>query len=275
MVLNKQNDILKIIAIVTMLVDHIGVLFFPDIMGFRTVGRIAFPIFAFFLANGFRYSSNRLNYLKRLGIVALISQVPYMFLNLDFTFNYYGYNVIFLFMYGIGMLYIYEQMIEAKENFRYVLFQLYLLVLLFIICLPGWISLVIPGFYLSYGSYGLVLILLFYTLYDKPLQLLIIYPFFSFLFAYLQGVQILYETFDISYLDTLFNVPLVLHNILNAGGGLWSLDGFFFQSRSILGVIAVVIFALFEYRIKLPRYLLYIFYPAHITILVLLKVILS
>jgi hypothetical protein len=39
---NKRNDILKVIAMVTMLIDHIGYLFFPNMMILRTIGRIAF-----------------------------------------------------------------------------------------------------------------------------------------------------------------------------------------------------------------------------------------
>ena len=43
---------LKLIAMLTMLVDHIGLLFFPEIMAFRIVGRIAMPLFAYGIAQG-------------------------------------------------------------------------------------------------------------------------------------------------------------------------------------------------------------------------------
>ena len=45
-----NTDMLKLIAMLTMLVDHIGLLFFPEIMAFRIVGRIAMPLFAYGIA---------------------------------------------------------------------------------------------------------------------------------------------------------------------------------------------------------------------------------
>ena len=57
------NNQLKIIAMVSMALDHIGLLFFPDVMLFRALGRIAFPIFAYMIAEGCRYTKNRAKYL--------------------------------------------------------------------------------------------------------------------------------------------------------------------------------------------------------------------
>lgn len=72
---------LKMIAIITMLIDHITAVFVPTnsyfyIVG-RVIGRLAFPIFVFLLVEGFYHTSNIKNYLKRLGVFALISEIPY------------------------------------------------------------------------------------------------------------------------------------------------------------------------------------------------------
>lgn len=72
---------LKLIAISLMLIDHLGAFLFPDIMIFRYLGRIAFPLFAFMIAEGARYSTNRLKYLGRLTIFAIISEFPYDLIN--------------------------------------------------------------------------------------------------------------------------------------------------------------------------------------------------
>lgn len=57
---------LKVIAVIAMLIDHIGY-YIPDIPEwFRWIGRIAMPIFIFTLVIGFNYTSNRKNYLIRL-----------------------------------------------------------------------------------------------------------------------------------------------------------------------------------------------------------------
>ena len=69
---------LKIIALLSMLVDHIGVTF-PEAtpFGFRAVGRLAFPIFVYLLAEGFRHTKAPEKFLMRLFIFAIISEIPY------------------------------------------------------------------------------------------------------------------------------------------------------------------------------------------------------
>ena len=49
---------LKMIALVTMLTDHIGAIFYPDMIALRVIGRIAFPIYCFLLVQGFLHTSN-------------------------------------------------------------------------------------------------------------------------------------------------------------------------------------------------------------------------
>ena len=53
-----SNNVLKIIACITMLLDHMGFILFPEYPIFRIIGRIAFPIFAFLLAEGCYYTKN-------------------------------------------------------------------------------------------------------------------------------------------------------------------------------------------------------------------------
>ena len=74
-----SGNTLKIIAAIAMLIDHIGVIFYPENMLLRAIGRIAFPIFAFMLAEGARYTRNKLRHILMLGALALICQVVYYF----------------------------------------------------------------------------------------------------------------------------------------------------------------------------------------------------
>ena len=60
-----------------MLIDHMGEIFFPNTLWMRYIGRLAFPIYAFLIAEGFRHTKNINRYLARLFAFACISEVPF------------------------------------------------------------------------------------------------------------------------------------------------------------------------------------------------------
>lgn len=71
---------LKVIAVVTMLIDHIATIFLwdePYYYQLRAIGRLSFPIFAFLIVEGFFHTSNCKKYALRMGIFALLSEIPY------------------------------------------------------------------------------------------------------------------------------------------------------------------------------------------------------
>lgn len=99
---------LKMIALATMLIDHVGYVFFSDIILLKIIGRIAFVIFSFLLVEGFVHTKNRITYLKKMGIWALISELPYdLAINgqwIDFT----SQNIFFSLLFGLICLFILE-----------------------------------------------------------------------------------------------------------------------------------------------------------------------
>lgn len=108
-----SGSTLKIIAIISMVIDHCayflmdnGTLLY-EVM--RCVGRIAFPVFAFLIAEGFAYTHNRKRYFVRLLAFAFVSEIPWYLLNgADGT-----HNVMFILALGMAALAILEQL---KEN---------------------------------------------------------------------------------------------------------------------------------------------------------------
>ena len=54
---------IKLLAAVLMVIDHIGAIFFPQIVWLRCVGRISFPLFAYMLAVGCKYTRNKVYHL--------------------------------------------------------------------------------------------------------------------------------------------------------------------------------------------------------------------
>ena len=112
---------LKYLAALFMLVDHIGVVFptmlsdmgLPDWADLlpRLIGRLAFPIFAYFVAEGCRRTRFFSRYLIRLGLFALISQVPF-----TLATGTWGGNVIFTFFLAAGAIWGFERAIRGGRG---------------------------------------------------------------------------------------------------------------------------------------------------------------
>lgn len=100
----EQSTWIKLFAVVFMIIDHVGIVFFPEQTGWRIIGRLAFPLFAFQLAIGFQHTRNHRRQLGYLGIFAFVSQLPYMWA-LETT----QWNVFFTFAFGYILLLVAEQ----------------------------------------------------------------------------------------------------------------------------------------------------------------------
>ncbi len=99
---------LKIIAIVSMFIDHIGSVIFPEIVVLRIIGRIAFPIFAFLIVEGYFHTRDVKKYMQRLFIFGVISE-PFFDFVLHGEFIYLkSQNVFFTLYLGLVLIYICE-----------------------------------------------------------------------------------------------------------------------------------------------------------------------
>ena len=94
---------LKLIACITMLIDHIGAVFFPSMQILRMIGRLSFPIYCFLLVEGAAHTKNAGRYALRLLICALVSELPHDLAFGDhLTLN--SLSIMVTLLIGFGML---------------------------------------------------------------------------------------------------------------------------------------------------------------------------
>ena len=162
---------LKILAIVTMVIDHIGAAFPRSTASvmlhigqkrlmlytvMRFIGRLSFPIFAFLLVEGFLHTSDRERYGIRLAVFALLSELPWNLLHAD-AWRYETQNVFFTLLLGyLGLCLIERIQKEGGKDPKTVFF----LIASFAV------SSVLKA---DYGSSGFGFILMLYLLRAQPL----------------------------------------------------------------------------------------------------------
>lgn len=193
---------LKIIAMICMLFDHIGALFFPTRMWMRAIGRIAFPIFAFCVSEGYIHSKNRINYLLRLGFFAFLSEIPFnLFVNDSILYFDYQ-NVMFTFFISILSLIIYEKITKNKDIIMYILGVIVVLIF-------SLISLILAS---DYGLYGVLLVFTYYIFNKKRQSIRILFGSF---------VQVFFNSVGIYLFSILSSLFLLLYNGRKGNGLKW------------------------------------------------------
>ncbi|WP_241674785.1 TraX family protein [Paenibacillus luteus] len=70
---------IQFLAMLTMLIDHVGLVWFPENSVWRIIGRLALPFYALSIVIGYSRTSDINRYLKRMAGIALLSQLPYQF----------------------------------------------------------------------------------------------------------------------------------------------------------------------------------------------------
>lgn len=159
---------LKMFAIVSMIIDHVGYIFFPNATIFRAFGRIAFPIFCFLIVEGFHHTRSHMNYLIRLTIFAFISEIPFDLAFQGMLFDWQHQNVFFTLVLGLISIFCLEEMNTRK---------IYILPL---ILMWGTAELI----HCDYGIGGVIFICMLYLTRETPwirfvLSALILYVFWG------------------------------------------------------------------------------------------------
>lgn len=226
---NLDTDFLKLIAIVSMLIDHIGSVFFPEVRVLRWIGRLAFPIFCYCMTVGLLYTHDIKKYLFRLGIFALISQPCYIFAfhPYDFWSQFTNWNIFFTLFLSLLAMY------GWKER-KWWLFALTFFVI-------SWWN-------FDYSSNGIFLMLVFYLCRNNPVVGAMFY--------------------------LLFTVPPALLVHFGDFRNL-TLGGLTFDWTFAMAFAALFIFPCTHTNLKVPRWLFYAFYPIHLLIIGLVRLVLK
>ena len=142
-----DRSVLKWIAVLTMIIDHVGAILFPDQIWMRIIGRVAFPVYAYCLAEGFRHTGNYRRYLGRLALFALLSEIPFDLAFYGVPYYFAHTNVFFTLTLGLIMLK------ELELCMKQLLLGAGAFVLL------GFLA---EGLHTDYGAGGLLMVFAFY-----------------------------------------------------------------------------------------------------------------
>ena len=226
----SQNQ-LKIVAAIAMLIDHIGAQILPQIVMLRIIGRLAFPIFSYFIYEGFQYTKNRKKYFSRIFVLGILCAVIYYM----YSGEIYG-NVLITFSFSIAVLYAME-MVHKEMSTGEVKAGTYSIMLF--VCVITMIWIITKWFYIDYGIIG-VLLPVFAKAGSKYIEKKNHYPT---LIAFSIGILLLaFNLGGIQYFS-LMSVPLLL--IYNGERGAMNLKNFFYWFYPVhlaaIGMLAMAI----------------------------------
>ena len=107
--------ILKLIAYITMLIDHVG--YATGNIYMRMIGRIAFPIFAYLIASGYVNTKNKKKYALNLLVIGIVSEIPYdLFINSS-LFYPQSQNVMFTLLFGLFAIMVLDKITDIFKIF--------------------------------------------------------------------------------------------------------------------------------------------------------------
>ena len=232
-----NNNTLKIIAIILMLLDHLWGTIIPGNQWMTLIGRMAFPIFAFLIVEGFFHTSDLKKYMKRLFIFGLISEIPFNLIYTGSIIFPFHQNVMFTLL--LGLLIINEiDKIKNNKEIKKKIIPILKIFLFLIISIIGFVD---------YGVTGVLTIVVFYLFRGFKLAWI----------GQLISLILLYIVF--------FEGQSVILNIFN--------HEYFLPLQSI-GVLSLIFIWLYNgekgKNNKLIKYLFYSFYPVHMLVIYLI-----
>ncbi|MBN1777687.1 MAG: fimbrial assembly protein [Clostridiales bacterium] len=237
---NTDTSLLKLIALAFMIVDHIGVAFFPGVMEWRVFGRIAMPLYAWCLVVGSEYTRNALKYALRLLILGVVSQ-PFYIMALGNSWT--DLNILFLLCLSVLVI---AGIREKRWYSQFWAPALGVLILLFV--------------HVDYGWKGLLFILLLYMSRKSKLGIAgallaasAFWGMYSFPVTKVFGLQL-------SFLEGNFLSPILQ---------------LFFQMQALMWMALPLILVPMHSNIRIPKWMGYGLYPVHLIALIVVSLILG
>ncbi len=143
-----SGNLLKIVAMLSMLADHAGKALFPELLILQLFGRIAFPLFAYMIAEGCRYTRSRVRYFLGIFLLGAACQCVYFV-----TMRSLYLGVLITFSLSIAIIFSLDAYLARKSTARALLLEgVLLLALLLTLIAPHFLAK--QGFALDYGIYG-------------------------------------------------------------------------------------------------------------------------
>lgn len=232
------SNMLRVIAVLLMLSDHIWATYMSLGNWMTYIGRMAFPIFAFQIAEGFVHTSNFKKYALRLLGFAVITEIPFNLFYSSRVFNPYHQNVLFTLLLGLLAIYVLDNLKKnfTKKNIGRSLLWIAL------ICVAATLG------FVDYGFLGMLTVVMFYVLRDFP-------------FAWLAQL-----------------VGMVLINIVFFEGLVYPVEIFGktfelpYQGFAVFSLIPIWLYGGKKGKSnKFMQYGFYAFYPVHMLILYFIK----
>ena len=228
---------LKIIALVSMFLDHISYPIFGGYSFLNLLGRIAFPIFAFQISEGFIHTKSVKKYMLRLGLFALISQIPYQLFHYKYIdSSNISLNVFFTLLLGLVAIWIYDWLKKRFENSFKSKYHLEVILGIIIACFIGYIAKLI---HTDYDFWGVIIVFMFYFFKENKLATIISF------------ITLCIMKYGYRLIIYGFNTPTFLLGIFT--------------------ILPIIFISLYKGKQgKKIKYFLYFFYPVHLLLLYLL-----
>ncbi len=235
-----SSNAIKIIAAITMFIDHLGFMLFPQIRILRIIGRLSMPLFAYMIAQGCRYTKNKIKHFLTIFSLAVVLQVVYYVYSREMKLS-----ILFTFSFSILLIYALQYFKETLfDKDKKVYFKILVGVLAVLAVLA--VRFICKNVHVDYGFRGCLL------------------PVFASLFHPTKNTKV-------KLLDRLDTHPVHL-SAFAVGLTYLVMGSSKIQIYSLLSLVILLFYSGERGKVNM-KYFFYIFYPAHLLLLEILKLI--